>query len=348
VLRDMNVLQIALAILSVGTLIAWHELGHFLVARAFRMRVLKYSLGFGPRLWGFERGGIEYRLSAIPLGGYVQIFGMSPLEPGAREDPLSFLNAPRYARLLTILAGPAFNYALAFAMFFVFFFSWPGGVMRVDAVQEGSPAAEAGLEAGDAVFGVAGRSLRTESNFWDRLGTQGTSLYVARPVEGEDPRKAEATLGALAAATAEAMGATLTFVEEQGSPLAAAGQAGDAVWTYSKKTLEALGQLVAGDKEVRESTSGPPGIVKELKDAVQRGLADFLWLLAFLNVSLALLNLLPVPALDGIKALTLLVEGLLRRELNPYVIAIVNLVGFTLLLGLILLVSIKDLVKMVG
>ncbi len=347
-LRDMNVLQVALAILGVGALIAWHELGHFLVARAFRMRVLKYSLGFGPRLWGFERGGVEYRLSAIPLGGYVQIFGMSPLEPGAREDPLSFLNAPRHARILTILAGPAFNYALAFALFFVFFFSWPGGVMRVDAVQPQSPAAAAGLEAGDAVFGVAGRSLRTEANFWDRLSESGTSLYVARPVEGDEPRKAETKLGELSEATSEGLGASFTFVEERVSPLVAAGQAGDAVWTYSVKTLEALGQLVTGDKEVRESTSGPPGIVKELKDAVQRGLADFLWLLAFLNVSLALLNLLPVPALDGIKALTLIVEGLLRRELNPYVVAIVNLVGFALLFGLILLVSVKDVLKMVG
>ncbi len=347
----MSAAQIALAILGVGALIAWHELGHYLVARMTGMRVLKYSLGFGPRLWGFERDGIEYRLSAVPLGGYVHIFGMSPLEPGAREDPRSFMNAPRWARLLVMLAGAGFNYLLAFVLFWVFFASWPGGMMRVSDVTPGSPLATAGVEAGDRVFSVDGRQLRQERVFWEALSPKQPAELVVLRGEGEQAARLDVTLPALSVATAEkigptALGGALTFEAYDVGIIDAGGRALAACYTYSAKTLEALGKLALGDKDVLASTSGPPGIVKELKQAVQRGMADFLWLLAFLNISLGLFNLLPVPALDGIKALVIVIEAAIRRDINPTALAVVNLVGLVLLLGLIMVVSVKDILKM--
>lgn len=337
----MSVAQWALAILGVGALIAWHELGHYLAARLTGMRVLKYSIGFGPRLWGFEKGGIEYRLSAIPLGGYVHIFGMTPLEPGAREDPRSFLNAPRWARLVTILAGPAFNYLLAFVLFGIFFASWPGGVMRLEAVEPSSPLAAAGVEAGDRVVSVDGRAFRTPQAFLERFEAGRTASLVLVRGEGEDARRVDVALEARE-------GGRFSFEPYEVGLLEAGGQALSACWTYSVRTLEALGRLVAGDKEARSSTAGPPGIVVELKEAVSRGLIDFLWLLAFVNLSLGLFNLLPIPALDGIKALVLVVEGVMRREVNPVAMAIVNLIGLVVLMGLIVALSVKDIAQMFG
>lgn len=344
----MSAVQLALAILGVGALIAWHELGHYLVARLTGMRVLKYSLGFGPKLWGFERGGIEYRLSAVPLGGYVHIAGMTSLEPGAEEDPRSFINAPRWARIATILAGPFFNYLLAFVLFFVFFASWPGGTMRLGDVTPGSPAAEAGLEAGDRIFAVDGRQLRQERHFFEAVAkSEPHSLSIVRG-SGESATAHDVEVPALSFEGAAGVGATASFEPYEISLPEAAGRSLSACYSFSARTLDALGRLVLGDKEVRDSTSGPPGIVKELRDAVRRGLPDFLWLLALLNISLGLFNLLPVPALDGIKVLVLVVEGAIRREVNPYAMAIVNLVGLALVLGLITLVSLKDIAKMLG
>ena len=117
-LRDMSLLQIVLAIVGIGFLIAWHELGHYLTARLLGMRVLRYSIGFGPRVWGFRRNEIDYQIAALPLGGFVQIKGMTSLEDGAKEDPQSFVNRPRWARFLVLAAGPGFNYAMAAALFF--------------------------------------------------------------------------------------------------------------------------------------------------------------------------------------------------------------------------------------
>jgi regulator of sigma E protease len=147
----MSVLQIVLAILGVGFLIAWHELGHYAVARLLGMRVIRYSIGFGPKLFGFTRSDIEYRVSALPLGGYVQIAGMSSLEEGAAEDPKAFINRPRWARWLVLAAGPGFNYMFAFAFFFLYIVAWPSPVpttsIEASDVVANSPAAAGGMKA---------------------------------------------------------------------------------------------------------------------------------------------------------------------------------------------------------
>jgi regulator of sigma E protease len=173
------------------------------------------------------------------------------------------------------------------------------------------------------------------------------TLHVLRG-DGDDAQSFEVALSPL---TFDGTGWPLVGVRFEAFDVGLAqsgARAARAVALYSGKTLAALWKLLQGDEETRAATSGPPGIVKELKEAASRGLADFLWLLAFLNISLGLLNLLPVPALDGIKVLIMIGEGVFRREVNPYVLAVVNLVGLVLLLGLIVTVSIRDITKLLG
>src|SRR5688572_6022326 len=179
----MSALQILLAILGVGFLIAWHEFGHYIVARLLGMRVLRYSIGFGPKLWGFVKNDIEYRLSALPLGGYVQIKGMSVLEEGAEEDPKSFINRPRWARWLVLAAGPGFNYGLAFVLFVIVFSAWPSPVetpaIEVTNVVDASPAHAASLQTGDFVIAVNGAPIEDTKAFTESINaSKGEALKL--------------------------------------------------------------------------------------------------------------------------------------------------------------------------
>lgn len=347
-LKDLSAAQLLLALLGVGALIAWHELGHYAVARLTGMRVLVYAIGFGPRLFRVVRGDIEYRLCALPLGGYVQIAGMSRLEPGATDDPRSFVNSPRWARIATVLAGPLFNFLLAFGLFWVFFFSWPGGALTVTDVRQDTPWADAGLQDGDRVYAFGGRQIRHTAMFLEALSTTSPMALYALRGEGDEAVPIEATLPPLPRDVAGWPLVSLRFEPFDVGLAESGARAARAVVVYSGKTLAALGKLLEGDEATRAATSGPPGIVKELKDAARRGLADFLWLLAFLNISLGLLNLLPIPALDGTKVLIMAGEGIFRREVNPYALAVIHLVGLVLLLGLIAVVSIRDVTKLLG
>ena len=178
-------------VVSLGVIIFVHEAGHLLVAKAFGVRVLAFSLGFGKRLFGFRRGETEYRVSAIPLGGYVRLGGENPDE--VSDDPREFLNKPRWQRVLVYLAGPAMNVALAIVLMTVLFAAGTevsGDEGRdeavIGAVGEGSPAAAAGLQAGDRVVAVDGEPMRSWEDFAVEVSfSPGEPLALAVEREGE-------------------------------------------------------------------------------------------------------------------------------------------------------------------
>src|SRR6185295_10449218 len=155
-----NILAFAFAL---GVIIVVHEAGHLMVAKAFGVRVLTFSVGFGRRLWGVSRGETEYRLSAIPLGGYVRLGGENPDE--VTGDPREFLNKPRWQRILVYLAGPAMNVVLAILLFAALFMvgievmNLPDMPPLIGGVEKGSSAAQAGLQRGDLILGVKGEPV---------------------------------------------------------------------------------------------------------------------------------------------------------------------------------------------
>src|SRR5438876_128400 len=157
-------MAIVVAVVGLGLLIAAHEAGHLVLARLMGMRVETYSLGFGPRIWGFTHKGTDYRLSALPLGGYCRIAGFTPDDPAAQDpaDAGSYMNKPAWRRFLVIAAGPGVNYLCAFLILAMLYAAVGTPVLgrptQLD-VKEGGPAAAGGLRTGDEVLSVDGKPV---------------------------------------------------------------------------------------------------------------------------------------------------------------------------------------------
>jgi regulator of sigma E protease len=340
------VVSILLSILALSLLIAWHEFGHYLVARLTGMRVLQFSIGFGPKIVGFTRNGIEYRIGLLPIGGYVQIAGMSDLEEGAAEDPRAFINRPFWPKILTIAAGPLFNYFLAFVLFFVVFFSWSSQTtprMVLGFVTPDAPAQAAGLKDGDNLLKIDGISVEGTRDFLSRIqksqghalafevqrGDQNLNLSVVPKL---DPKSETYKIG-----VGNYRPVSLSFG-------AALVESASNLWSQSTGILVLLGQSIF----VNPSTSGlggPVQIVRELSSASSRGIGDFLSMMAGLSVVLGLFNILPIPALDGSKIFFLLIEGITRRKIPSKAQLIIHLVGIIAILGLMILLTVGDVLK---
>jgi len=349
VLRELSLVQILLAIGGIGFLIAFHELGHYAVARLLGMRVLRYSLGFGPRLFGWFKGGIDYQIAALPFGGFVQIAGMSSLDEAAKDDPQSFLNAPRWKRWLVLAAGPGFNYIAAFFFFFVFFQAWPSptGAPALELVEVHDGAAkEAGLVAGEFITHVGGDAVTGDNEFRAAVtasagGPLSLTVYDPRSDASRDvavtPRVVD---GGLRLGVSPAMrwpdaglGPTL---------LAAGVNCTGETW----RTLQALASLVKREPGV--DVGGPVAIVADMKDKIALGFRYYVRILASLSVSLGLFNLLPIPGLDGIKMGWLTLEGLVRRNINLKMQEAVNAVGVLVLLLLMVGLTVRDGLRLFG
>jgi regulator of sigma E protease len=348
VLRDLSPLQLVIAIGGIGLLIAWHELGHYTLARLLGMRVLKFSIGFGPKVLGRRVGDIDYQLSALPLGGYVHIKGMTPFEQGAIEDERSYINRPRWARFLVLAAGPGFNYIMAFAFFFIAAWGWPSPVdhpvVELSSVLPASPAATAGFRAGDLVLDVNGQSIdSTDKLSAAVVGANGAPLGV-RVRRGDDDLQLTVTPQLDAGKPRIGVGLAMRYPRSSfGETL---GNAGQQCIGWSVNTVKALGALVKRTPGVEVQSI--VGIVQGAREELDKGARYFIWLLAVISVNLGLFNLLPIPALDGIKMLFLTIEGALRRNLNSAAQLWVNALGLGALLLLMGVLMVRDTVRLIG
>jgi len=328
-------MAIAVAVVGLGLLIAAHEAGHLVLARLMGMRVETYSLGFGPRIAGFRRGDTDYRLSALPLGGYCKIAGFTPDDPAAQDptDSGSYMNKPAWRRFLVIAAGPGVNYLLAFLIIAVLYASqgFPDLTTNRIEVIPGGPAAAAGMQTGDEVVAVdsvpvrAFDDLRRELQKPDaprerRLEVlrQGQGkTFLVRPVNGTVSVRIDRVLVRLS--VAEAVPRALHDV-----------------WALNAATIGALWDAVRGKGSA--SLAGPIAIVRQASAEVRRGIADFASILANISVGLALFNFLPVPALDGGRLVFLGAELVTGRKVNQRFESVVHVAGLLLLLGLLVFV----------
>lgn len=340
----MIVLGVVAAILGISLLIVIHEAGHYLVARAFGMKVDRFSVGFGKVLLRTKRGGTEFVISALPLGGYVRIVGMSPGDDVDPADPHVYSNQPAWRRFLAILAGPAANYLtaviFAFALLLGAGLHRPDPASAVGAVVAGEPAATAGLRDGDLVRAVAGQPVST----WDELVAavranpgKELPLVVERGGERLELRLTPRDDGGTGKAGFKKHRLAVT------SPGPGAAIADAFRWT-TRESLEQVGGFGAifsgGKGGGIDNVGGPLAIIQNFLAAFAEGAGAFVNALWVISIALAVLNLLPFPALDGSRLVFLAYELVARRRVNARVETAIHNVGFLALFALIAYVTV--------
>lgn len=339
------------SMLILGFMVIVHEAGHFIVARWCGVKVLRFSMGFGPKLLTWKRGDTEYALSAIPLGGYVKMAGEQ--ETAATAKPGDYVGRPMWQRALIVFAGPFVNYLVAFlSLWLVYNVGYPEVLPIVGRVAEDMPAYAAGIQPDDYIRRVNGEPVQ----FWEEMvkkihdkPDQPLRLEVERagavhevtvtPVVREivDLFGDKQRVGMIGVASKGA------FQVYRVGPLEAVPKAMHKLneWTY--QTLMALWSMVTGKVPFKDSMTGPIGLVVITSEAVALGIAPVLFLISLFSLSLAIFNVFPIPVLDGGHLLFMALEKLLGRPVSPAVQERAAQVSFFLLITLILVICANDL-----
>lgn len=326
-------------------LVVAHELGHFLVAKACGMRVEEFAVGFGTRKFTVaKRGGTEYNIRPIPAGGFVRISGM---EPGEECPPDGFNAKPVGSRMAVIFAGPLASFLFAYVLFIVLGFTaglpTGGPLPVVEVVSAGSPAARMGLKAGDTFLRIAGKPVPTGDDMMQTIrscpgkpikvvvrrgGETLTLTGTPNAVKDSRTHRVIGRLGFIPSAARERVG----FVRavRQGTRVSIA------------ITAQVLDVLVSPHRMATE-TGGPIAIASATGQAAKRGLAPLLELTAGLSLNFAVLNLIPIPILDGGTILLLLIELIQRRKLSAQAHQTAAMIGLAVLATIVVLVLAKDI-----
>ena len=348
------VYSIVAAVIGLGLLIVFHEFGHFLLAKLSGVGVLTFSVGFGPKLWVVKKGETEYALSAFPLGGYVKMVGEDPDEEVQQADiEKSFAHKSLLKRIAIVVAGPGFNLLLAVFLFIVVFTFYGVPVMstQVSGVEKGSPAERAGITKGDRIVAIDGEPVKE----WEELskkikgsGGRALNLQIRRGEEVKNitvqPTQKEGRniFGERKDDWIIGIGSQVSI--EKGNPGLAVVKAVVQTYDYSKLTLMAFYKMLLGDVSPR-NIGGPILIAQMAGQQAQEGLGSFLAFLAVLSINLGVLNLLPVPVLDGGHLLFFLVEAVIRKPVSVKYREVAQQVGICLLALLMVYAFYNDIVR---
>jgi regulator of sigma E protease len=340
-------MSLLLAILGLALLIVLHEAGHFTVARLCGMRVERFSIGFGKPLASFKRGDTIYQIAPIPLGGFVQITGLNPHEEFDPNDPYVYPNRPRWMRFLVLLAGPAANYLTAFLIALVVMLGYgqPTGTTTIEEVVPDTAAQAAGLRAGDILAEINGKAV-SESTAVTKIvrGSEGAPVTVKVKRAGS-PLTVTVTPRRDPTSSVYMIGVKFGVVRARGPVVSAVREAALLPVAVATGILTNLWDLISG--RVKGGLTGPVGIAREMASAARQGATRFLEIVLLISVALAVFNLLPIPGLDGGRAVFLGVGAVRRRDVNPMLEAKIHMVGIMLLMGLLVVVTFGDLKPLV-
>lgn len=349
-------MSIIYAILLFGFLIFIHELGHFLVAKAIGVRVLKFSIGFGPKLMGKKLGDTEYLLSAIPLGGYVKMYG-EDINDEIVEKEKSFKHQPAYKKIAIVLAGPVFNIIGAVFLFWiVYIHGIPVLKPVIGEVLPSSVAEKAGLKAGDTILEIEGKKI---ANWFEmaELIQKNPGKNLSFTVE-RDNQIFSVTLTPQVKEAKNIFGERITI-----------GQIGikpkEDYFIQKYNPLESLNKSVQKCYEVvaltyltivkifqrvvsTEVIGGPILIFQVAEKTAQQGIINFLSFAAIISINLGVLNLLPIPVLDGGHILFFVIEAIRKKPLSERFIQVSQKVGVALLVALMILAFYNDILRIIN
>lgn len=351
-------MSIVFAIIAFGALIFIHELGHFLLAKAFGVGVEKFSLGFGPKLASKKVGETEYLLSALPLGGYVKMVGEGEEVELSEEDrQRAFAEKPVLQRIAIVAAGPVFNLLFAYVLFIVIFMiGVPAVTTKIGEVVPGKPAAAAGVKAGDVIRSVNGEPV----DRWEEFATiiaEGNLTPVELKVQ-RGGSELNLTMVPESRTSKNLLGDTVTHpvigvvaagdtVIDHFSPGEAIVKGSVQTWNVIELTVLSLVRLIERAIPL-DNIGGPIMIVKMAGEQAAAGGVSFLAFVALLSVNLGVLNLLPVPILDGGHLAFFLIELVTGRPVGKRAREIAQQVGLVLLIGLMMLAFYNDIARMLA
>jgi regulator of sigma E protease len=376
-------MMVIYAIFVLGILIFVHEFGHFIVAKLFNVKVEKFSLGFGPKLFGKQIGETEYLLSAFPLGGYVKMFGEGGVIEGKAaqvneetekaydeesgetlddtvrelteaEKARSFAHKPPLARIAIVMAGPVFNLVFAWLIFIILcMLGVPTVTARIGEALKDKPAAKAGILKNDLVASIDGKKVSQ----WDEIAgliaaKKGQPIVLKIIRDGKDmqftitpePRVSKNLFGESIKGHAIGIAAAGEVITEYSDPFQAIIKGTAQTWKVIDLTFMSLVKMVQRVVPM-DSVGGPIMIVKMAGETAQMGGTSFLAFMALLSINLGVLNLLPVPVLDGGHLFFFFCELIFRRPVNQKVREYAQQVGLFLLLGLMVLAFYNDIVR---
>ncbi len=342
-------LTLASAIFVFGLLVLFHELGHFITAKLTGMRVDEFAIGFGPKLFKVRRGETLYSIRAIPLGGFNDIAGMDPSDNQAGER--GYCEKPVLSRMIVILAGSGMNFILPIILFFgIYCFqgvAQPSTEPILGAIIEGMPAQEAGLLAGDRILSVNGEKVSTWNEFTEKIKLDEDKAPIAIQYE-RNSQVAEVTVTPTTDLNSDRalIGVQNHVVYESKGLVESFTMALTHTRDIILYMLDALANLVKAPSGA--AVTGPVGIAQMAGQVATLGFVPLLNFAALLSLNLGIINLLPVPALDGGHFVGLVIEAVRGKPLSAKALKYTQSVGIALLLLLTVVVTAKDVINVIS
>lgn len=348
-------LSVVAFLIVLSVLILVHEFGHFIFARRFGVRVEVFSLGFGNKLFGIKRKKTEYRISSIPLGGYIKMAGEMPYDSDRKGADYEFISKSVSQRAMILAAGPFLNYFLGFLLFaFVFITGSPQVTSRIGGIMDDFPAKQAGLKAGDKIVELNGKPVAYWEDILDVVHktTEGSVLLKVKRQDEEfflklAPKVKElknvfgqqVRIGLLGIMPSD----EIKYVKHGFAE--AVCLAGIKTWNLTQMMYLSLWRMTTGAMSFKESVAGPIGIFMVTQKAAYAGWVYVLGIMAILSISLAIFNLLPIPVLDGGHLFFLLIEKIRGRALSEKVYERITQLGMAFLITLMVFVVYNDAVR---
>ncbi|WP_291584291.1 RIP metalloprotease RseP [Clostridium sp. UBA6640] len=335
-----NISYVIMGLLAFGLLVVGHEFGHFMLAKLNDVRVDEFSIGMGPKLFGVKGKETEYMVKALPIGGYVKMYGEE--DDITTTDSRAYANKNSWQKLSIVSAGPIMNIILAIILFSIVGKTQGFQISTIGKVEKNTPAYVAGIRAGDIIKEVDGNKIVTWDDFVTNIITgKGEEVTITIEREGvvenyqvkpEFNKEKNQYLVGIAGAFK-----TPTFTESVKYGV-------DQTLSMAKQTFKFFGQLFQG-KISKDDVGGPITIIKVTGKVAKQGLTTLMFFIAYLSVQLAIFNIIPFPALDGGWIMLLLLQIITRKEFNKEKVATINYYGFMILMALMVIVLIKDIVS---
>ena len=349
------VMNIIYGIIALSLLILVHELGHFLAARLVNVKVLTFSLGFGKKLLSFKKGETEYALSLVPLGGYVKLLGESPDEEVQEEDiPRSYAHKSPLTKILVAFSGPFFNLIFAAFLFCIVFVSGYSVLStKVGGVEKGYPAYEAGIKEGDIIVNIEGREINEWSDIMETMmdarsgalrftvNRNGSPINVViTPKETESKN----IFGETIKRRVIGITASSEMIPKKDTLTEAATKAFYQTYNLSRITVMGIVKLVMGSISPK-NVGGPLLILQVAGRQAKEGVTSLIYFVAIISINLGIVNLLPIPVLDGGHILFHIIELITRRRMSQRWVDFAQKIGMGILVAVMVLAFFNDIMR---